>query len=116
MEEEDSDSLEELSEAVSSKSILEQGTKSLRYRLSFEEVDALLGVIYETLEIKEEQVSLSIHNQMYQTLKEDQGRVFPVHDALSESIKKKWMELDKKLFFPKSLKSSKVGRSIFSMC
>lgn len=50
--EEDADSLE-LSEAASSKDILEQGTKSPRYKLSLEVVDALLGLIYETLDIKE---------------------------------------------------------------
>lgn len=97
---EESDSLDKPSETASSKDILSQGTSSPRYRLSLEEVDALLGEIYETLEIKEEQTSLSQHDQMYQTVKEDQNRIFLVHSALVDSIKE-WNRR-KNIFFLKS--------------
>lgn len=61
----------------------------------------MLGMIYETLDIKE-QVSLSLHDQMYQTLKDDQGRLFLVHSALCDSIKKEWMEPERVVFFPRA--------------
>lgn len=40
--------MEGLSEVTKSKDALEKGTKSPRYKLSLEEVNALLGVIYVT--------------------------------------------------------------------
>lgn len=83
---------------------LVKGSKWPRYKLSLEEVDALLGMIYELLKIKKEQVSLSLHDPMYQTLKEGKGRIFPVHSAFSESIRKEKVDPEKKMFSPKSLK------------
>lgn len=45
---------------------------------------SLLGAIYSTLDIKEEQVALSRHDLMYDGLEEPKGRVFPVHKLLSD--------------------------------
>lgn len=37
-----------------------------RYKLSLEEVDSLLGSIYQTLDIEEDKAVLSRHDLMYQ--------------------------------------------------
>ncbi|XP_077336773.1 lamina-associated polypeptide 2, isoforms alpha/zeta-like isoform X2 [Lithobates pipiens] len=79
-------------------------SKASKYRLSLEEVDELMGAIYDTLEIEEEETQLSRHDQMYEALGKKKARVFPIHKVLSDLVLKEWSEPDKKVFFPKSLK------------
>lgn len=78
-----------------------EGTSSgnSRYKLSLEEVDELLAAIYDTLDIREEQVQLSRHDLMYQGLQETKARVFPVHKVLSEAVRKEWADPERKPFF-----------------
>ena len=58
--------------------------RATKYKLSIEEVDELLGAIYDTLEIEEEESQLSRHDKMYAALGKKKDRVFPIHGALSD--------------------------------
>lgn len=75
------------------------GTNSL-------EVEGLLGAIYTTLGIQADKKPLSLHDQMYQGLEQQQGRVFLVHEVLVEAIKKECQDLEGKPFFSRALKVS----------
>ena len=78
--------------------------KPSRYKLSLEDVDHLLGAIYTTLGISTEKKTLSLHDQMYEGLGEQEKKYFPVHDVLIEAIKKEWQDPERKPFFSNTLK------------
>ena len=78
--------------------------KPSRYKLSLEDVDHLLEAIYATLGIQTEKKPLSLHDQMYEGLGDQESKNFPVHDVLIEAIKKEWQEPERKPFFSKALK------------
>lgn len=65
------------------------------------EVDSLLGASYSTLDIKEDKVTLSQHNLMYQVLQEPKGRVFScAHGPFGILL----VENERKPFFSQRLK------------
>lgn len=81
----------------------EEDSWASRYKLSLEEVDDLLKVIYMTLEIQEERVELSVHDKMYQGLDETKP-VFPVHRVFLDAIRKEWKDPERGSFFSKTLR------------
>lgn len=92
---EGSDSLEERSSSLFQRF---QGTKSLLL-----EVDALQGVIYETLEIKE-QAALSLHDHIYQTLKRGSRQgISGAQSTITLKKKKKVGRPGENIFFPQEL-------------
>ena len=78
--------------------------KPSRYKLSLEDVDHLLGAIYTTLGIPTDKKTLTVHDQMYEGLGEQENKFFPVHDILVEAIKKEWQDPERKPFLSKNLK------------
>lgn len=54
-----------------------ESTRTSQYKLSLEEVEVLLGAIHSTLGIQEEKKSLSLHDQMYKGLTEEEGLSSP---------------------------------------
>ena len=78
--------------------------KASRYKLSLEEVEDLLQTIHTTLGIVEEKKTLSLLDQMFSGLGEEKKAVFPIHEALINTIKKEWQDPEKKPFFSNALK------------
>ena len=84
----------------------EEGAQSrpTKYKLSLEQVDGLLRAVYITLGLEEDKKELSLHDKMYAGLEEPKGRIFPVHQTISDAIKHEWADPEKKTFFPKAFK------------
>lgn len=82
----------------------DDSSRVFRYKLSLDDVGDLLKAIYDTLEIRKEQVQLSRYDLMYQGSSAHKARVFPVHKSLIESILLEWEQPEKRPFFSGSLK------------
>ena len=91
-------------DSASGSEVEEDSSRGARYKLSLEDVGELLNAIYETLEIREEPVQLSKHDQLYQGCSAQKTKVFPVHKSLIEAILQEWEQPEKRPFFAGSLK------------
>lgn len=85
------------SQAGSASDSKEDFSRGSRYKLSLDDVGDLLKAIYDSLEIREEQVQLSKHDLMYQGSSAQKARVFPMHKSLVESILQEWEQPEKRL-------------------
>lgn len=63
----------------------------------------LLKVIFSIEQIEEQQVTLTMQDQLYKCLAEPKGLSFPVHQSVMDIMAREWKDPKSKLFFPRSL-------------
>ncbi|CAJ0964259.1 unnamed protein product [Ranitomeya imitator] len=80
-------------------------SENKKYYFSSEDMSELIGLVRSTMGVEDEEVTLTVHDEMFEGLKPKDQKGFPVHKNLRDLILHEWDLPEKGLTIPSELKN-----------
>ncbi|XP_044150559.1 lamina-associated polypeptide 2, isoforms alpha/zeta-like [Bufo gargarizans] len=74
------------------------------YLFSSEDTRELTKAVRATMDLSDEKICRSVHDEMFSGFEQRSNRGFPVHKNMHDLIKREWRSPDRKLFIPRTIR------------